>query len=95
MEKKEFATLAVFSSLERAQVVKSMLDSMGIESQLIDDTGTRVLPMLPEASRIKIIVNAGDYDKAGKVLSGSFDAADFAAEWRKADRESPDDFHKE
>ena len=35
MKDREFATVARFASMEQAQVVKAMLDSMGVDKQLM------------------------------------------------------------
>ena len=37
MKDREFATVARFSSMEQAQVVKAMLDSMGVNNQIVND----------------------------------------------------------
>ena len=46
MKDREFATVARFSSMEQAQVVKAMLDSMGVNNQIVNDIAADILPML-------------------------------------------------
>ena len=42
MKDREFATVARFSSMEQAQVVKAMLDSMGVNNQIVNDIAADV-----------------------------------------------------
>ncbi len=79
---REFSTLARFSSMEQAQVVKAMLDAMGIENQLVNDISADVLPMLERD--IKIIVNRADYAKAREIMKAKFDEESFKTEWKDA-----------
>ena len=58
MKDREFATVARFSSMEQAQVVKAMLDSMGVNNQIVNDIAADILPMLERD--IRIIVNTAD-----------------------------------
>ena len=62
MKDREFATVARFSSMEQAQVVKAMLDSMGVNNQIVNDIAADILPMLERD--IRIIVNTADLPKA-------------------------------
>lgn len=79
MKNREFLTLARFASAEKAQIVKSMLDSMGVECQVVNDIAADILPMLK--GDIKIIVNAADYERAKKILHAKFDAEVLKTEW--------------
>ena len=77
----EFSTLARFSSMEEAQVVKAMLDSMGIESQIVNDIAADILPMLE--GDIKIIVNRSSLQQARKILAAKFDKNKFKDAWKE------------
>lgn len=77
---RDFSTLARFSSLEEAQVVKAMLDSMGVESQIINDIAADVLPMLE--GDISIIVNNASLQQARKIMAATFDKAQFKDAWK-------------
>ncbi len=44
MKDREFATVARFASMEQAQVVKAMLDSMGVDNQIVNDIAADILP---------------------------------------------------
>lgn len=81
MKKEEFITLAKFTSAERAQLTKALLDSMGIENQIIHDTAMSVLPPMP--NQIVIVVNASDFDRAKELLEAKFDKNEFMLESSK------------
>jgi bifunctional DNase/RNase len=77
----EFKTLAVYGSIEEAQVIKALLDSMGVENQITNDTAVMVMPYL--GKDVKIIVNAVDYDRARALLDAGFDHAGIVAREKK------------
>ncbi len=79
MDNREFATIATFSSMEEAQVVKSMLASMGIECQLVNDMVADILPMLERD--IRLIVNRSDLPKAQQIMKAKFDKSGFKTGW--------------
>ena len=81
MDKFEFMTLARFSSVEEAQVMKTFLDSAGIENQITNDTSQGVLPVFENS--IKIIVNSGDYKKAVDILNAKFDKTEMKEGWKE------------
>lgn len=71
MKKQEFITLARFSSFEQAQVVKALLDSMGIDNEIMNAMAAQVMPYLE--SDIRIMVNSKDYASAKRLLEAKFD----------------------
>ena len=77
MKDREFATVARFSSMEQAQVVKAMLDSMGVNNQIAAD----ILPMLERD--IRIIVNTADLPKAKQLMKAKFDKESFKDAWKE------------
>lgn len=81
MKENEFATVARFSSVEEAQVVKSMLSSMGVECQIVNDMVAEVLPVLNGA--VRIIVNRSDLPKAQMLMEAKFDNKIFREAWQK------------
>lgn len=82
MKKEEFVTLAKFSSADRARLMKTLLDSMGVASQVINDTAaTMVIP--PISNSVRLVVNADDYDRAKEALEAKFDKKEFMVEARK------------
>lgn len=80
MDTREFATIAKFSSLEAAQVAESMLTSMGVNCQLVNDVAAEVLPMLERD--IRLIVNRSDLPKALQIMRAKFDKDGFKTEWK-------------
>ncbi|HIW97100.1 MAG TPA: DUF2007 domain-containing protein [Candidatus Tidjanibacter gallistercoris] len=80
MKDREFATVARFSSMEQAQVVKAMLDSMGVENQIVNDIAADILPMLERD--IRIIVNTSDLPRAREIMKAKFDKDSFKNAWK-------------
>ena len=80
MDIREFATIAKFSSLEEAQVVKAMLTSMGVNCQLVNDMAAEILPMLERD--IRLIVNRSDLPRAEQILKAKFDKSGFKSGWQ-------------
>lgn len=66
MRKEEVVKLVKYATLEEAQVVSVMLDSMGIENQIMNETAVQVMPYL--GPDIYIVVNSTDYEKAKEIL---------------------------
>ena len=81
MKDREFATVARFSSMEQAQVVKAMLDSMGVNNQIVNDIAADILPMLERD--IRIIVNTADLPKAKQLMKAKFDKESFMDAWKE------------
>lgn len=81
MKEREFRTLARFSSLEEAQVVKAMLDSMGVENEIVNDITADVLPMLE--NDVRIIVNNRDLPLAQKIMHAKFDKDKYKDAWKE------------
>ena len=81
MKDREFATVARFSSMEQAQVVKAMLDSMGVNNQIVNDIAADILPMLERD--IRIIVNTADLPKAKQLMKAKFDKESFKYAWKE------------
>ena len=81
MKDREFATVARFSSMEQAQVVKAMLDSMGVNNQIVNDIAADILPMLERD--IRIIVNTADLPKAKQLMKAKFDKESFNDAWKE------------
>ncbi len=75
MKHNEFMTLAKYGSIEEAQVIKALLDSMGVDNQIVNDTAAQIMPYLE--SDVRIVVNAVDYDRARQLLDTRFDGREF------------------
>ncbi len=81
MKHSEFTTLAKYGSLEEAQVIKALLDSLGVENQIVNDTAALIMPYLE--GDVRIVVNSVDYDRARKLLDAKFDRAEFIVKEKK------------
>lgn len=71
MNNQDIVTLAKYASIEEAQVIKGLLDSVGIENQILNETAAQVMPYLE--GDVRIVVNASDYEKAKEALKAGFD----------------------
>ena len=76
MKKQEFTTLARFSSFEEAQVIKALLDSMGVDNEIMSVMVARVMPYL--ANDVRIIGNYSDYRRAKELLDAKFNKRELA-----------------
>ena len=81
MKDREFATVARFASMDQAQVVKAMLDSMGVDNQIVNDIAADILPMLERD--VRIIVNTSDLPKAKQLMKAKFDRESFKTAWKE------------
>ena len=81
MKDREFATVARFASMEQAQVVKAMLDSMGVDNQIVNDIAADILPMLERD--VRIIVNTSDLPKAKQLMKAKVDRESFKTAWKE------------
>lgn len=81
MKTQEFVTLARFASLEEAQVIKALLDSVGVESQIMNATAAQVMPYLE--GDVSIMVNGADYEKARQMLDAKFDRTEMVIREKK------------
>ena len=66
--------------MEQAQVVKALLDSMGVENQIVNDIAADILPMLERD--IRIIVNTSDLPRAREIMKAKFDKDSFKNAWK-------------
>ena len=78
MKKDDLVTLAKFTSPERANLIKALLDSAGIDNQLLNETSMQVLPHIPNA--IQLVVRGEDYERAKAFLEAKFDKGEFMME---------------
>ena len=67
--------------MEQAQVVKAMLDSMGVKNQIVNDIAADILPRLERD--IRIIVNTADLPKAKLLMKAKFDKESFKDAWKE------------
>ncbi len=71
-------TLERFNSVQRAELIKALLDANGIECSITHDTIQGVLPNISSgASPVGILVHQADVERAKDLLLAEFDAAEF------------------
>jgi hypothetical protein len=81
MKNEELRTLVEYNSVEIAGLTKAMLDSMGVENEIIHDTTAGLLT--PMHSGVKILVREKDYDRAMALLEAKYDKEEFKEETKK------------
>ena len=64
----EFTVLRTFNTAGEAAVMKSLLDSAGIDCFIKNDNTSAVLPMLNESVGVRLIVRTEDLPKAKEFL---------------------------
>lgn len=68
----EFTVLRTFNNAGEAAVLKSLLDSAGIDNFIRNDATSLVLPMLNESVGVKVVVRTEDLEKAEEFLQAAF-----------------------
>lgn len=91
IDEPEVTIICTFNQYNRATIYKSILDSAGIESKLLNETITSILPMQNEWTEIFLVVRAEDAAKAKKILSAKFDQEEFELEQKQAKKKSDPD----
>ena len=81
MDTSKVVMLMRFNHLGRAEIMKSLLESNGIECSLVGETIQSVLPSITGGgSPIQLVVAEKDAEKARKVLAAKFDVDEFESE---------------
>jgi hypothetical protein len=73
MDRDGIVTLRTFSNEAEALIVKGLLDSAGINSSLIHEDVTGLLPMLGGQTGIELAVAAEDAKRPQELLAAKFD----------------------
>ena len=64
----EFTVLRTFNNAGEAAVLKSLLDSAGIDNLIRNDITSTVLTMLNESVGVKVVIRTADLKKAEDFL---------------------------
>lgn len=64
----EFTVLRTFNTGGEAAVMKSLLDSAGIDSFIKNDATSVVLPMLNESVGVRLVIRTEDVERAEEFL---------------------------
>ena len=66
-----------YSTTSEAEIVKSLLNSLGIDSFIRNSSMSNILPSIPlGAGTIELLVRTKDYDKSIDILNSKFDKKD-------------------
>lgn len=70
MDKSKVVIIKSFPTAGEALIYKSLLESGGVECELINETVSDVLPLQNELMNVKLAVAEKDAEKAREILSG-------------------------
>lgn len=78
MENVNVVTLVRFDSLGEAEIVKGLLESNGVNCELMHETIQTVLPYLTSGvDPIELVVAEPDVERAREILAAKFDQQEF------------------
>lgn len=77
MDKSKVITLMCFDTVGEAEIVRSLLESAGVESALLNEVISSMLPLQGEMAAIRLVVNESDHAKALEILEAKFDKEEF------------------
>ncbi len=81
MDTSKVVMIMHFNHLGRAEIMKSLLESNGIECSLVGETIQSVLPSITGGgSPIQLVVAEKDAERARKILTAKFDVDEFESE---------------
>ena len=83
MDKSKVVIIKSFPTAGEALIYKSLLESGGVECELINETVSDVLPLQNELMNVKLAVAETDAEKAREILSAKFDQQEFDTESMK------------
>ena len=83
MDKSKVVIIKSFPTAGEALIYNSLLESGGVECELINETVSDVLPLQNELMNVKLAVAEKDAEKAREILSAKFDQQEFDTESMK------------
>ena len=83
MDTQNVTVLRTFPTTGEALIYKTVLESNGIDAELMNETSSDVLPLQNEMMEIKLIVREADAAKAKEILDAKFDEEEFETESKK------------
>ncbi len=83
MDTPNVIVIRTFSSTGEALIYKTLLESNGIDAELLNETSSDVLPLQNELMEVKLAVRAADAAKAQEILDAKFDEEEFEVESKK------------
>ena len=83
MDTPNVIVIRTFSSTGEALIYKTLLESNGIDAEVLNETSSDVLPLQNELMEVKLAVRAADAAKAQEILDAKFDEEEFEVESKK------------
>lgn len=83
MGNSKIVTLKTFNTLGEAEIMKSFLDSAGVNNVLVNDVLSSVLPV-DSFARVRIEVAEEDLELARGIIAAKFDKGELAAQMKAA-----------
>lgn len=83
MDTQNVTVIRTFPTTGEALIYKTLLESNGIDAELLNKTSSDVLPLQNEMMEIKLIVRESDAAKAKEILEAQFDQEEFDTESKK------------
>lgn len=83
MDTQNVTVIRTFPTTGEALIYKTLLESNGIDAELLNETSSDVLPLQNEMMEIKLIVRESDAAKAKEILEAQFDQEEFDTESKK------------
>lgn len=83
MDTPKVVVIRTFPTVGEALIYKTLLESNGIEAELMNETSSDVLPLQNDLMEIKLAVREADAQQAEKILDAKFDQEEFDVESNK------------
>lgn len=80
MDKSKIITLMSFDTSGEAEIVRSLLESAGVESELLNEVMSAMLPLQSDFFSIRLVINEDDEERAKEILAAKFDTEEFDIE---------------
>lgn len=75
--------LKSFPTTGEALIYKTLLESNGIDVELLNETSSEILPLQSELQEVRLAVRESDREKAEELLAAKFDEQEFETESNK------------
>lgn len=83
MDNPKVIVIRRFATTGEALIYKTLLESNGIDAELMNETSSEVLPLQSDLMEVKLAVREADVPKAEAILAAQFDQNEFETESKK------------
>ncbi len=83
MDTTKVIVLKSFPTTGEALIYKTLLESNGIDVELLNETSSEILPLQSELQEVRLAVRESDREKAEELLAAKFDEQEFETESNK------------